>query len=153
MDFKDILDQWEKSPEGRKAAENGRFSRILQEKERGERTAGLSEDHAAAGARPVLTRAYLATIRKMHAQDELDLHGLRSEDAVALLHAFLDEAVGRNLRVVRIVHGKGLHSQHGKSVLKDLVRQELQRSPHVLAFNKALPADGGEGALQVVLKH
>src|SRR3546814_13602040 len=55
------------------------------------------------------------------AQDELDLHWSDTAQAEALLRAFLAGARGAGLGCVRIVHGKGLHSDSGVPVLKNLV--------------------------------
>ena len=43
-------------------------------------------------------------------QGQLDLHGLRTEDARAALATFIRAARQQGLRCVRIVHGKGLGS-------------------------------------------
>ena len=59
-----------------------------------------------------LRRGYWAT------QDHLDLHGLRTEEARALLVSFLNDALKHGLRCVRIVHGKGLRSKNAEPVLK-----------------------------------
>jgi DNA-nicking Smr family endonuclease len=45
-------------------------------------------------------------------QDQLDLHGLRSHEARQLLMAFLNEALTKGWRCVRIVHGMGLRSEN-----------------------------------------
>ena len=41
---------------------------------------------------------------------ELDLHGLKVEQARAELRAFIAAALAEGLRVVRVIHGKGLRS-------------------------------------------
>ena len=43
-------------------------------------------------------------------EDVCDLHGLRVEEAKNALRGFLAEALARNLRCVRIIHGKGMGS-------------------------------------------
>jgi len=101
-----------------------------------------------------LSNMVLRKLRRGHwvAQDELDLHGLRSEEARLLLVAFLNEALGRGLRCVRIVHGKGLRSENREPVLKRKVGNWLAQRDEVLAFVQARPEDGGSGAVVVLLK-
>lgn len=84
-------------------------------------------------------------------QSELDLHGHRVEEAREELAAFLKEAIKRGQRCVRIVHGKGLGSKDRQPVLKGKVRAWLVQKDAVLAFVQARAADGGHGALVVLL--
>ncbi len=85
-------------------------------------------------------------------QDHLDLHGLTSDQARALLASFLGEAVRRGMRCVRVVHGKGHRSASGEPVLKRKVAHWLAQRDEVLAFVQARPEDGGGGAVMVLLK-
>jgi DNA-nicking Smr family endonuclease len=85
-------------------------------------------------------------------QRELDLHGLRRDDARETLVAFLREAKKRGLRCVRVVHGKGLGSPGKTPVLKGRVLSWLMQKKEVLAYVQAKPADGGAGALLVLLQ-
>jgi DNA-nicking Smr family endonuclease len=85
-------------------------------------------------------------------QDELDLHGLRREDAKVCLGLFLNHAVQSDSRCVRVVHGKGLGSVNQEPVLKKLVPQWLRQKDEVIAFTQAAPTDGGSGALVVLLR-
>ena len=93
-----------------------------------------------------LRRGYWAT------QDHLDLHGLRTEEARALLVSFLNDALKHGLRCVRIVHGKGLRSRNAEPVLKRKIGNWLGQRDEVLAFVQARPEDGGGGAVMVLLK-
>jgi DNA-nicking Smr family endonuclease len=85
-------------------------------------------------------------------QDELDLHGSRVDAARELLAQFLRDAVRRGLRCVRIIHGKGLGSKDRLPVLKGKARMWLARREEVIAFCQARPAEGGSGALVVLLR-
>ena len=85
-------------------------------------------------------------------QDQLDLHGLRTEEARALLVVFLNNALKHGLRCVRIVHGKGLRSKNMEPVLKRKVGNWLGQRDEVLAFVQARAEDGGSGAVVVLLK-
>ncbi len=85
-------------------------------------------------------------------QRQLDLHGLRSEEAREQLSHFVREAHKQGIRCVRVVHGKGLGSPGKAPVLKNKVHSWLVQKKEVLAFVQAKPADGGAGALVVLLQ-
>lgn len=84
-------------------------------------------------------------------QRQLDLHGFRRDDARDALGAFIREANKAGLRCVRVVHGKGLGSPGKAPVLKGRVQSWLIQKQEVLAFVQARPAEGGAGALVVLL--
>jgi DNA-nicking Smr family endonuclease len=84
-------------------------------------------------------------------QGELDLHGLTREEARERLSAFLREAHRRGQRCVRVVHGKGNGSPGRQPVLKDKVLRWLAQRVEVIAFAQASGAQGGAGALLVLL--
>lgn len=86
------------------------------------------------------------------AQDELDLHHADAARAEALLRRFLRESGQAGLGCVRIVHGKGLHSDSGVPVLKNLVDRILRQRADVLAYHSAPAAQGGHGAVLALLK-
>ncbi|OWT72860.1 MULTISPECIES: Smr/MutS family protein [unclassified Achromobacter] len=83
---------------------------------------------------------------------ELDLHGLRVEQARHALFSFLDECLEFGIRCVRVVHGKGHGSLDMEPVLKDKVRTWLVQKPEVMAFAESEERHGGAGALLVLLK-
>lgn len=85
-------------------------------------------------------------------QRQLDLHGLRTEDAREALGKFIREAHQHGIRCVRVVHGKGLGSPGKTPVLKGRVQSWLVQKKEVLAFVQARPAEGGAGALVVLLQ-
>jgi DNA-nicking Smr family endonuclease len=82
---------------------------------------------------------------------ELDLHGLRVEQARHALITFLGECAEQGIRCVRVVHGKGHGSRDMTPVLKDKVRSWLIQTDAVLAFADTLEKDGGAGAVVVLL--
>lgn len=82
---------------------------------------------------------------------EIDLHGLTRHAAHAALLEFLRDCVRRDLGCVRVIHGKGLRSGPGGPVLKHVAEHWLQRVENVLAYVAARPADGGGGAVLVLL--
>lgn len=85
-------------------------------------------------------------------QAEIDLHGLRRDEAREALAAFVRDAERRGLRCVRIVHGKGNGSPGREPVLKQRVHGWLVQRAAVLAFAQARAAEGGSGALVVLLR-
>lgn len=84
-------------------------------------------------------------------EDEIDLHGLVAVEAREALRAFLNEAIRRGLRCVRVIHGKGLRSGPRGPVLKHAVNTWLRKTGAVLAFASARQVDGGTGAVYVLL--
>ena len=99
-------------------------------------------------------RDVLRKLRRGHwvVQGELDLHGMNRQHALFHTDLFLKQSVKRGARCVRIVHGKGLGSRNREPVLKGLLRKWLQRRSEVLAFSQAPAAQGGSGAVLVLLK-
>lgn len=85
-------------------------------------------------------------------QAQLDLHGMRRDEAREALQTFIREAVKRGLRCVRVIHGKGLGSVGKEPVLKGKVRAWLVQKEEVIAFCQARPHDGGAGAVLVLLQ-
>ena len=84
-------------------------------------------------------------------QREIDLHGLRIEEAREALGQFIREAHKSGMRCVRVVHGKGLGSPGKTPVLKGKVHSWLIQKNEVLAFVQARASEGGAGALVVLL--
>jgi DNA-nicking Smr family endonuclease len=85
-------------------------------------------------------------------QAQLDLHGLRRDQAREAMAAFLREAALRGWRCLRVVHGKGHGSPGKQPVLKGKVQRWLGQHGQVLAFAQASAPQGGAGALVVLLR-
>ncbi len=104
--------------------------------------------------RPGLNRMTLRKLRhgEWPIQDELDLHGLSSDEARRLLVTFLHGAAQRGLRCVNVIHGKGWRSEGREGILKVHTRHWLAQHPQVLAFCDAPAHAGGGGAVWVLLK-
>lgn len=83
---------------------------------------------------------------------ELDLHGLNREKARAAIATFLALCQDRDLRCVRIIHGKGHGSPNSGPILKRALDGWLRKRRDVLAFCSARPVDGGTGAIYVLLR-
>jgi DNA-nicking Smr family endonuclease len=100
-----------------------------------------------------LGRDLLRKLRRGHwvVEDELDLHGMNRHAAAISVTEFPRHCRHRRLGCVRIVHGKGRGSHQREPVLKGLLRKWLLRQD-VLAFSQAPAAQGGSGAVLVLLK-
>lgn len=114
----------------------------------------LHTDEALSYRRPGLGPDVTRKLREGHwsIQKHIDLHGLRTDEAREALGRFIREAHQLGLRCVRVVHGKGLGSPGRTPVLKGRVQRWLVQKKEVLAFVQARPAEGGAGALVVLLK-
>lgn len=93
---------------------------------------------------------------EISAQEELDLHGCDAREAELLLKAFLGDARKEGLGCVRVIHGKGgrgndLVDSRGVPVLKNLVDRVLRHRGDVVGFHSAPAAQGGTGAVLVLL--
>lgn len=113
----------------------------------------LETDESLSFRRPEITQEVVRKLRRGHwsLQAQLDLHGLRRDQAREALGQFIQESARRGLRCVRVVHGKGNGSPGREPVLKARVRRWLVQKNQVLAFVQARASDGGSGALMVLL--
>ncbi|GHE21485.1 Smr/MutS family protein [Halomonas urumqiensis] len=82
----------------------------------------------------------------------LDLHGHTLEQARVELESFLREATALRRRCVIVVHGKAWGATSDYPVIKSHVNTWLREWPGVLAFCSATDADGGTGAVYVLLR-
>jgi DNA-nicking Smr family endonuclease len=114
----------------------------------------LLTDDGLAFRRPGVGPDVLTRLRRgqWSIQGQLDLHGLRRDEAREALVAFLDQATRRGWRCLRVVHGKGLGSPGREPVLKAKVQRWLAQCAEVIAFAQATGAQGGAGALVVLLE-
>jgi DNA-nicking Smr family endonuclease len=113
----------------------------------------LDTDEALSFRRPGMGPDVVRKLRRggWSIQGQLDLHGLRREEAREALSLFVKDAHKTGWRCVRVVHGKGLGSPGKTPVLKGKVQSWLIQKQEVLAFVQARPAQGGAGALVVLL--
>ncbi len=77
--------------------------------------------------------------RKLSFARELDLRGMRADDALIELMNYMDDAIMVNAEEVRILHGTGT------GALRQAVRGYLQSLRNIHAFHDAHPAEGGAG--------
>jgi DNA-nicking Smr family endonuclease len=79
-------------------------------------------------------------------EGSLDLHRFRPEEIGEVVDAYLEAAVEKGLREVRLIHGRG------RGVQRHRVRVHLERSPLVERFAEAPGERGGWGATLAWLK-
>ena len=147
-------------PDPPKRPAKARFSRADEQAVLGASLASPSDDIEGDSGEQLSYRRNgigLRTLRKLRrgrfsVADEIDLHGMTVAEARCALRAFLEEALSRGHGCVRVVHGKGRGSGHGGPILKRKVDVWLRQWEPVLAFVSAQPADGGTGAVYVLLK-
>lgn len=113
----------------------------------------LDADDAMSFRRPGINTDVTRKLRagEWSIQRQIDLHGMRSDEARDALGAFIREAHRQGVRCVRVVHGKGLGSPGRQPVLKAKVQRWLIQKNETLAFVQAKPSEGGAGALVVLL--
>lgn len=83
--------------------------------------------------------------------EQLDLHSMTTRTAQTALLEFVAGAQSDAPACIRIIHGKGTRSEHGPR-LRVMTRHILRDHPQVLAFTACKPAEGGTGAMDVLLK-
>jgi DNA-nicking Smr family endonuclease len=111
----------------------------------------------APGAAPGVDKRTVQRLKKGEIPIEatLDLHGLTQDEAHAALARFVGRCTSAGKRGVIVVTGKGLRAGGTGGILRANVPRwlnEPELRAHVLAFARARPKDGGEGALYVLLK-
>lgn len=83
--------------------------------------------------------------RQLSFSTELDVRGMRGDEAVQALNYFMDDAVQFSASRVRILHGTG----HG--ILKSLLREQLRINPNVKDYHDEDVRFGGAGITVVEL--
>jgi DNA mismatch repair protein MutS2 len=84
--------------------------------------------------------------RASSAKAELDLRGMMSDEAIASVDRFLDDALLGKLETVTIIHGKGT------GALRKAVRTHLKSSRYVKSFRPGAYGEGEDGVTVVTLK-
>ena len=113
----------------------------------------LLTDDGLSFRRPGVDASVVTRLRRGHwaIQAELDLHGLRRDEARDELARFVRLASRRGARCLRVVHGKGHGSPGKQPVLKAKVHKWLAQCAEVIAYAQASAPEGGAGALLVLL--
>lgn len=83
--------------------------------------------------------------RQLNFKTEIDVRGMRADEALQAVTYFLDDAIQFNAGKVRILHGTG----HG--ILKTLIRQQLKSNTAVTGFEDEDIRFGGAGITVVTL--
>jgi len=78
--------------------------------------------------------------------DVFDLHSVPPRDARAVVEEYVDEARRLGLKVLRIIHGRGMGAQ------REMVRKVLASKDYVADFRDAPAEAGGWGATIVTLR-
>ncbi len=114
----------------------------------------LDTDESLSYYRPGVSEEVVRKLRRgaWIVQAQLDLHGMRRDEAREALAEFIRESGKRGLRCLRVIHGKGLGSIGKEPVLKGKVRAWLVQKEEVIAFCQARAHDGGAGAVLVLLQ-
>jgi DNA-nicking Smr family endonuclease len=104
--------------------------------------------------KPGIPRTTLRDLRRGRwvVQAQIDLHGANRDEARDRLAAAFADWRKRDIRCVRVIHGKGLGSPGKEPVLKKLVAGWLMNYDDVLGYCQARVHDGGGGALLVLLR-
>lgn len=84
--------------------------------------------------------------KRAHFNPTLDLRGHRAEEALDMLHKFIDEAILLSEKEVRILHGKGY------GILMQVIHQELKSIREVRTFHPEKVELGGVGVTIVELR-
>jgi DNA mismatch repair protein MutS2 len=106
-----------------------------------------SEDEAGAEAMPRPTAAVGPEIdARIGGCLEIDLRGLRVDEAIDRLEEALDLAAAQGRDEVRVIHGIGT------GALRSAVREQLPRSPHLVEWLEASREEGGAGATRGILR-
>ena len=88
-------------------------------------------------------------------EGRLDLHGMTQKEAHRALDHFLARSHDAHRRCVLVITGKGLSADGSVGVLRSALPGWLNQPPNrarVVAFSRAIPRDGGDGALYVLIK-
>ncbi len=114
----------------------------------------LDSDDSLYYHRPGVSREVVRKLRSgaWIVQAQIDLHGMRRDEARDAMADFIRDSARKGLRCLRVIHGKGLGSIGKEPVLKGKVRAWLVQKEEVIAFCEARGNDGGAGAVLVLLQ-
>ena len=103
------------------------------------------ETQAQKEARRIVTRAE-HTLRTAAVPSQIDLRGMMTDEAIAVLERFLDTAMMGKLETVTIIHGKGT------GAVRSAVRTYLKRSRYIKSFRPGRYGEGEDGVTVAELK-
>ena len=96
-------------------------------------------------AQRIINRA-THTIRTAAVPAQVDLRGMMTDEAIAVLEQFLDTAMMGKLETVTIVHGKGT------GAVRNAVRTYLKRSRYIKSFRPGRYGEGEDGVTVAELR-
>lgn len=94
---------------------------------------------AAPDRRPDVPLSLRGDIPEVAARSEIDVRGMRATEVEAAVMQAVDSAIRADLKALRIIHGKGT------GVLRERVREMLQKEPRVASFRIGAWNEGGAG--------
>ena len=103
------------------------------------------ETQAQKEVRRIVSRAQ-HTLRTAAVPSQVDLRGMMTDEAIAVLERFLDTAMMGKLETVTIIHGKGT------GAVRSAVRTYLKRSRYVKSFRPGRYGEGEDGVTVAELK-
>ncbi|MGA2547124.1 MAG: Smr/MutS family protein [Rectinemataceae bacterium] len=150
MDFGEVLDEWEKINREHKESSSKPATLALEDwlSANGIRDKDGEAGEALDSAERGRESRRLASLKP---QAVLDLHGMTGEEAESAIADFVYSSSRSGLEKVLVIHGKGLHSA-GAPVLKKAARRAIEAHPLAGRFGEADRADGGSGALWVLIR-
>jgi DNA mismatch repair protein MutS2 len=83
--------------------------------------------------------------KRLNFKTEIDVRGMRGEEAIQTIMAFLDDAIMLDFKQLRILHGKG------NGILKEMIRNYLKSEPVVKSAHDEHVQFGGAGITVVEL--
>lgn len=147
---------FESAMQDRGGEERRREERRRGERRREERRGGDGRGSGDRGrrARRPSVRKVRARAKHLRIDEQLDLHRLKSEEAVVRLERFVATSAAAGEHTVLVITGKGVHSPGGRSVLKQRLEEWIRGRgrDHVRAYSEAPRTLGGGGAYVLFLR-
>lgn len=154
-DEHDLYRLFTEKNKGKRYDEDDDFARLFEKSQQDRRQRLMMKEKKGAPDKPNTTPLTPRERIKVYPapQRELDLHGFTAVQAETRTEAFIRGARQNDIRTVRIIVGKGRHS-NGKAVLPDLIEKkiiELKGKQWVLAFKWEKKDKRKSGAIIVYL--
>ncbi len=155
-------EEGERRPLGQLAAERDRqreeeeqrlFEQAMRVLDAGAGRAKAGPRTPARPARPKIRRLKTRP-KNLRVDDQIDLHGLRTEAALRRLEHFVAQASSSGLRTVLVITGKGHHSPGGRGILRQKIEEWIRGHSwrRVRTWSEAPARLGGRGAFVLYLR-
>ena len=141
MNFGDILDKWERGQS--RVSKDNAMETWLENNEVYDKDANADKTFSPSEQR--------RRLRHSRPDDTLDIHNLTTKEAWLSLDNFFTKARDSGYKKLRVIHGKGNHSQ-GEAVLGKTVRDFIEKCPFAGESGHEKAPSGGSGATWVLLK-